>query len=133
MNNTYMIAALAIIAASTVTAIPQAEALCTMDNPDCCPPSLAPVCNTMQTRNDFIEQGCPVCQNEFENRLYDLAMLNNFRNIEIDQRLTVIESSIAKGDPSPQPSISGVISDGLIIALLAVSITIGAINLIRKR
>lgn len=134
MNKILLIAALAVIMSGTMANVPQAEALCTIDNPNCCPPQLAPVCATMQDPKDFLVNGCPVCQTEFQSRLYDFAMVNEFRNIEIEQKLYDLEISIAKGDPSPQPSVSGVvITDGLIIGLVGISIVLGLVNIFRKR
>lgn len=143
MNKIFTIAVLAAMLAGSMTAIPTADAqlaLCTEDNPNCCPPQMAPYCG-LTTDAKFTE--CPFCNNEFDKFVYQGTILQDYRTTQLIELVQVQNTQIVnlqkevdsmKGGVIVDGTVSGiVIVDGVILGLVGIAIVIGLVNLARKK
>jgi len=150
MNKLHLVAVLAAIIVGSMAYIPtvDAQALCTIDNPDCCPPQLMPYCG-LTTDAKFTE--CPFCGSEFDKFVYQGTILQDYRTTKLLEFAQVQGAQIVnlqkeidsmKGAVITEGRTFGVttdwyagvvITDGIIIGLVAIAIVVGIVNLRRKR
>jgi len=141
MNKIHLIAALSVIIAGTMTSIPtaDAQALCTQDNPDCCPPQMAPYCG-LTTDAKFTE--CPFCGSELDKFVYQGTILNDYRVKELIQFAQVQNAQIVNLQKDIDSMKGAVITEGItgvdtidlaILGLVGVAIVIGIANLARYK
>lgn len=156
MNKILLVAALATTILGSMITIQTAEAYCPEDNPGCCPPHMIPLCD-LEYKQSPIPDDLFADRLTFDKFVYQSVLLDGFRTTklleasqvqqaqivnlqkEIDSMkgVLVTDGRLADGVIITEGKVDrysgGIIIDSLIIGLLGAVITIGIVNLLRKR